>query len=67
MGTEPPYIDKALNGPDADAWKQALEYEINQLQKLCTWDIMDKPSNKLVIPCSVILKEKCDANDNVIT
>jgi hypothetical protein len=48
IGTKPASIDEALNGPDADAWKQALEYEINQLQKLCTWDIVDKPSNKLV-------------------
>jgi hypothetical protein len=34
MGTELASIDEALNGPDADAWKQALEYKINQLQKL---------------------------------
>jgi hypothetical protein len=42
MGTEPASIDEALKGPNADAWKQALEFEINQLQKLYTWDIVDK-------------------------
>jgi hypothetical protein len=67
MGMEPASIDEALKEPDADAWKQALKYEINQLQKSHTWDIVDKPSNKPVIPCSVVLKEKCDANDNVVT
>jgi hypothetical protein len=65
MGTEPVSIDEALKGPDADAWKQALEYKINQLQKLRTWDIVDKPSDKLVIPYSVVLKKKCDASDVV--
>jgi hypothetical protein len=67
MGMEPASIDEALKGPDADAWKQALEYKINQLQKLRTWDIVDKPSDKPVIPCSVVLKEKCDASNNVVT
>jgi hypothetical protein len=67
MGKEPASIDEALKGPNANAWKKALEYEINQLQKLRTWDIVDKPSNKPVIPCSVVLKEKCDASDNIIT
>jgi hypothetical protein len=67
MGMDPASIDKAVNRPDANSWKQALEYEINHLQKLCTWDIMDKPSNKLVILCSVVLKEKYDTNNNVVT
>jgi hypothetical protein len=67
MGTKPVSIDKALNRPDANSWKQALEYEISQLQRLCTWDIVDKPNDKLVISCLAILKEKHDANDNIVT
>jgi hypothetical protein len=67
MGMEPASIDEALKGPNANAWKQALEYEINQLQKLHTWDIVGKPSNKPAILCSIVLKEQCNENDNVIT
>jgi hypothetical protein len=66
MGTEPASIDEALTSPDAEAWNTALEYEINQLQKLCT-EIVDKPKDKPIIPCSAILREKQDANDNVGT
>ena len=36
----------------------ALEYEISQLEKLQTWEIVDCPKNEPVIPCTEVLKEK---------
>ena len=58
MGTEPASIDEALRGPNADKWQAALDYEINQLEKLGTWVIEDLPKGQTVIPSSVVLKEK---------
>ena len=39
--TDPHMLDKALQGPNAKEWQEALEYEINQLQKLGTWVVED--------------------------
>ena len=36
LNSEPKSIDEALRGPDAEEWRKALEYEINQLEKLGT-------------------------------
>lgn len=55
---EPCSIDKVLHGPNTKAWQEALEYEIGQLEKLWTWEIVDCPKSELVIPCTEVLKEK---------
>ena len=60
MGTKPCSIDKALCRPNAKAWQEALEYEITQLEKLWTWEIFNCPKNEPVIPCTEVLKEKCE-------
>ena len=51
-------MDKALRGPDAEEWRKALEYKINQLQKLGTWIVEDLPKGQTAIPCSEVLKIK---------
>src|SRR5882762_4938951 len=58
MGTEPASIDEALRGPNAKEWQAALDYEINQLEKLGTWVIEDLPPGQTAIPNSIVLKEK---------
>src|SRR5271169_109619 len=54
MGTEPRSIDEALHGPNAKEWQAALDYEINQLEKLGTWIIEDLPKGQPVIPCTEV-------------
>ena len=58
IGTEPQSIDEALRGPNAKEWQTALNYEINQLEKLGTWVIEDLPAGESAIPCTEVLKEK---------
>ncbi|KAG2741739.1 hypothetical protein P692DRAFT_20751289, partial [Suillus brevipes Sb2] len=38
-----PTLQQALNGPDSVEWEEALNYEISQLEKLGTWEIVDLP------------------------
>ena len=59
MGTEPRSFDEALRRPNAKAWQDMLEYEISQLEKLQTWEIVNCPKNEPVNPCTEVLKEKC--------
>jgi hypothetical protein len=56
--TDPKTIDKALHGPNAKEWQEALEYEISQLEKLGTWEVVDLPKGETVIPCSKITRVK---------
>jgi hypothetical protein len=58
MGTKPVSIDEALHGPNAKEWQAAIDYEINQLEKLGTWVIEDLPPRQTAIPNSIVLKEK---------
>jgi hypothetical protein len=65
MVNEPWSLDKVLQGPNAQSWNDALKYEINQLKKLHTWSIIDRPTNKPVIPCTEVLQEKTNTDEVV--
>ena len=58
LNSEPATIDEALRGPDAQQWREALDYEINQLEKMGTWVIEDLPAGHSAIPCTEVLKIK---------
>ena len=50
----------ALGHSDSDpkTFEEALDYEINQLQKLGTWVIEDLPTGQTAIPCSEVVRVK---------
>ena len=48
-------LDKALCGPNAKEWQEALEYEICQLEKPGTWVVEDLPKGQTAIPCSEVV------------
>ena len=58
LNSEPASIDEALRGPDAQKWQEALDYEINQLEKMGTWVVEDLPAGHTAIPCSEVLRIK---------
>ena len=60
IGSDLKTLDKVLCGPDAKHWQEALEYKIGQLEKLETWDIVDLPQGQTTIPCSEVIKVKCE-------
>ena len=66
VGSEPRTLKEALAGPDANQWKSAYDAEIDQLKRLRTWDIVDRPSNKPVIPCGYVFKVKLGPNAEVL-
>ncbi|KAG2743666.1 hypothetical protein P692DRAFT_20644316, partial [Suillus brevipes Sb2] len=38
-----PTLSQALSGPDAVEWQEAIDYEISQLEKLGTWEVVNAP------------------------
>jgi hypothetical protein len=57
-GKDPTMLDKAMQGPDAKRWQEALEYKISQLEKLGTWEIVDLPQGHMAIPCNEVVRVK---------
>ena len=53
-----PMLQQALNGPDGVEWQEAINYEISQLEKLGTWEVVDTPRGTNIIPCHFILATK---------
>jgi hypothetical protein len=47
-------INEALRGLNAKEWQEALDYKINQLEKLGTWEIFNLPQGHTAISCSKI-------------
>ena len=56
--SDPKTFEEALHGPNAKEWQEALDYEINQLQKLGTWVMEDLPTGQTAIPCSEVVRVK---------
>ena len=65
FGSDPKTLDEALRGPNAKEWQEALDYEINQLQKLGTWVVESLPAGQTAIPCSEVVKVKRGPNGEV--
>ena len=55
-------LDEGLRGLDAKKWEEALQYEINPLEKLGTWEVEDLPAGQTVIPCSEVVRVKRGPN-----
>lgn len=62
---EPQSINEALDGKDANKWKQALEEEYNSLIKNETWELVPPPEGCNIVGSKWVMKVKRDANGNV--
>jgi hypothetical protein len=45
--------------PDGLEWQEAVDYEINQLEKLRAWKVITPLSNANIIQCHFVLATKC--------
>ena len=60
-----PPIESVINGPESDQWKQALKEEIDQIEKLGTWQFVEAPDNANINPCRWVLCHKCNAQGEI--
>lgn len=63
--SEPVTYYEATHSDDAEKWHCAMADEYKSLIKLHTWDLVDRPHQK-VVPCKWVYKIKKDAHGNVI-
>ncbi|CAD6993124.1 unnamed protein product [Ceratitis capitata] len=55
----------ALNGPDSDEWKLAIESEIMSLIKNDTFDIIKADNHKNIVGCRFVLANKYDSEGKI--
>lgn len=66
VDSDPVTVAEALNRPDADAWKKAMQSEYDALIKNGTWEIVDLPENRKAINSKWVFKTKKDMAGNII-
>ncbi|KAJ7829608.1 hypothetical protein B0H13DRAFT_2679786 [Mycena leptocephala] len=62
---EPRTAQEALNSPQSNAWAEAMEEEINQLEKANAWDIVKPPLNANVLRSRYVFRTKHDSNNEI--
>jgi len=60
-----PLIESAINGSESDQWKQAVKEELDQIEKLGTWELVEALDDANIIPCHWVLHRKCDAQGRI--
>ena len=65
IGSEPKTLDEVFNGPRANEWWAAYEYELNQLKLMGAWKVADLPEGEKVIPYQIVFKEKLDGEGKI--
>ena len=65
LGSKPKILDEVLHSPHAKKWQEVYDYEIAQLEKHNTWEIVKLPPGKIPIPHSLVFKKKLGADSNI--
>jgi len=57
-----PTVKEALAGNDAVHWREAIKAEMDGLEKMGIWQVVDKPPNTHLVDSKLVLTIKMDAN-----
>ncbi|KXJ78043.1 hypothetical protein RP20_CCG005747 [Aedes albopictus] len=63
---EPRTIKEALDGPESELWKAAIEEELQSHKENCTWNVVPLPSGRITIGCKWIFKRRMDESGKVV-
>jgi hypothetical protein len=63
---EPRTVWEALASPDKEGWRLAIEDELNQIEKLRTWDIVEAPKGANIVKSGFIFKCKRDEDNFIV-
>lgn len=62
---DPKSIEEAYSQPDSDKWKEAVRKELQSLEDMGTWKLVDRPPNQKVIGCKWVLRKKLKADGSL--
>src|SRR6266496_183560 len=61
-----PTSEEAMMSPDSDRWLEAMKSEIGSMYENEVWTLVDFPNDRRAIENKWILKNKTDADGNVM-
>jgi hypothetical protein len=59
---DPKTVKQAMNSPNANEWRQAMQSEFNALRKKHVFEVIPKPEGRNIVGCRWVLKTKRDKN-----
>ncbi|CCF54415.1 hypothetical protein NDA11_004860 [Ustilago hordei] len=62
IGNLKPTVREALNGPDQTHWHKAICTEMEGLESMNIWKVVDMPTNAHLVDLKLVLNVKMDAN-----
>ena len=62
---EPRTYQEAIESPEADHWKTAMDDEISSLTTLKTWEVVPRPKDRKTIDSKWIFKIKHNVNGEI--
>ena len=62
---EPKTYQEAINSPEADHWRKAMDDEINSLQTMKTWRVVPRPADRKTIESKWVYKLKYNADGEI--
>ena len=62
----PQFYDEVIKGPEADQWKEAMDVEMSQLNKMVTWKKEDLPKEWKAIGCRWVFVRKKDKHGKIV-
>jgi len=65
VAEDQPLIENAINRPESGDWKNAVEAELTQIEKLGTWELVEAPNDANIIPCRWVLRRKRNAQGQI--
>ncbi|SOV06119.1 uncharacterized protein UDID_19410 [Ustilago sp. UG-2017a] len=57
-----PTLGEAMNGEDAQLWKEAIQKELEGLKAMGTWEVVHQPPGVPLVDSKVVLRLKLDAD-----
>ncbi|SYW77416.1 uncharacterized protein UHO2_07258 [Ustilago hordei] len=57
-----PTLGEAMNGEDAQLWKEAIRKELEGLETMGTWEVVHQPPGVPLVDSKVVLRLKLDAD-----
>lgn len=63
--SDPITVKEAMESPDHDRWKQAMDEEYTSLAENNVWTLVDRPTDRKVVQCKWVFHVKNSANGEV--
>lgn len=65
LSDEPTY-QQALKRPDSAQWRRAMEFELGQLRRMGTWELVPVPDGKNIVGNKWVLRIKRDSQGDLV-